>query len=481
MQMNVRLLLPAVGRIAPQTGVAQRPEKRAEAVPGVGAALSRQLQEPASPARTTARRQRLALYTVRTTSALQGTVEDSTFFFYNSASRGAAHHSRITASYYQYNAPYRSGRIIDARGDAYIQPDSVYTRNGRSPYRTAVSRFYYNPQNRQVRSASYDSGVAVSQSFFYRSTGETIDSGTRTAGGAANPANPSLPHPAAYRVINRATRYTTSGLPRVDSLNNYSTPYVLVTQLTYDSQDRLRARYVRHGNQTDTVELTAFTYNSLGLLETAASWSPVSEPGIGVQPTAKDSFAYTGGEPCYTFRETSFRDGVAKALRAYERETVQLTSAGAPATKRLWLRDAPSGNWRPYLDQAFGYNSANNLQVLQSYYVDTAGIFPTTPTNSESFFYETYEPAGVEVPADPASYAVAPNPARTCFTISAPPGSKCATIQLMDAFGRPVAEGRLEAGQLNTAVSAGDLPRGLYFLVLQQAGMPPYPIRVLLE
>jgi hypothetical protein len=139
--------------------------------------------------------------------------------------------------------------------------------------------------------------------------------------------------------------------------------------------------------------------------------------GASLTQSVKDTFAYTGA---YTYH-SAWREHQWDPINHYWAPMFNMTKiinvgTGLPDTVYIKGFDSIMNAWVPQTMDVMNYNTYNDPVTLKDYEYNWTS-YPTTPTFTTTYYYETFTPTSVQQTASVGSARVFPNPATSDLSI----------------------------------------------------------------
>jgi hypothetical protein len=407
-----------------------------------------------------------------------GGTTDSTVYRWNTTARGAAHNPKISASYQDAFSPYADGS--DERNSVrrqFIAADSevVYGAGGSAPLRG----YTYDAANRPTRYAEYLQGMMSQRTFLtYNSAGQITYCNSDQDTGLINNGVPTGMKPA----LKQYSSYNAAGKLVKDSMVNLMEGVSTVYLYTYTAAGNMSqiATNTYYGSATpDDMSRVNLSYNSNGLL-TLSVTEQYDASTSSWMTQVKDSIGYTGNNPAYTFESFALSNPMTGAWIPIAQITATLNAAGNWSEIVVRVANSLGGPLQDVQKQVISYNSFNNYQKVL-FYAAVTGTFPSTPTDTYNYYYQTYNSnVGVgKTPELAQTSQVAPNPANGSFQILRNGAKTSANYMLLDASGRVLRRGVMNGDKETVDVSG--VAGGLYFLTVQEEGNAAQTHRVVVQ
>lgn len=413
-------------------------------------------------AKPTAPTQRLLATSVYESGALA----DSSRYYYSTVARGAAHDPKNPYSYTNAFSPITGLQVppnnINLRVQ-YIQPDSVrtFSMNGSG----GLQRYGYNSANKPTLVENDYGGFFHDRyQISYNSAGDDV------ACDYYQDSTFGLPQPGL--VLNTTQRSAFNAQHRVttDSLaSEMGMGFEPAQKLlwSYDAANRVTGAVQQEWDGTAWVSSAraVVTYLANGLTQKVQydEWD-----GTAWVPDYIDSFGYNGNNSSYTYNSYSFYDTDSGSFQPGGYYTYHLNTAGNWDSAASFYYEPDSLRFLQSGKFTIIYNSFQNWDTILEYYDDDMnGVIDPTPYYVTRYYYQTYDPAGVQdSPTTSSIFALAPNPTSGLLRMAWSGSAAPSRYTLTDLQGRALSTGPVMAGASRMELDLGNYSPGVYVLTL---------------
>lgn len=187
----------------------------------------------------------------------------------------------------------------------------------------------------------------------------------------------------------------------------------------------------------------------------------------------KDSFAYTGSKPLYTFKRTALWNTGTSTWQGLREWSYTLNAQNLRSIETFKTPGA-GGGLEQQTKTEFTYNSTGLITKMETFEYDrTQTQYLASPQERELFHYDLNAPASVKNQGSDTQIGAWPNPVSTVLNIDAG-AARIQAIEIISATGTRVLSQNTDAKRADVST----LPPGLYFLRVRISSAPsPIPVR----